>query len=173
MKEANAVAFFPGGFGTCDEAFEALTLMQTGKSPIVPVVLLDVGSAPYWRAWESFVRDTLVAQRLIDANDTSLFRVVASAGEAVAEILQFYRVFHSLRIVGDNIVFRLRHPLSDVSLGELQQRFDDILKGRADQAAGPLPQENGTYPELPRLILPFHRSSYGRLRQLIDFVNTQ
>ncbi|PYM34728.1 MAG: TIGR00730 family Rossman fold protein [Candidatus Rokuibacteriota bacterium] len=173
VKEAGAIAFFPGGFGTCDEVFEALTLMQTGKSPIVPVVLLEVGAAPYWRTWEAFAHGTLVAQRLIDAEDTALFRVVESVDAAIAEIMRFYRVFHSARIVGDNFVFRLRRPLADAAMRELQRRFDDILKGPADQAPGPLPQEGGTHPELPRLVLPFDRSSYGRLRRLIDFVNAQ
>ncbi len=173
VKEANAIAFFPGGFGTCDEAFEALTLMQTGKSSLVPVVLLDVGSAPYWRTWEAFVRDTLVAQKLIDESDPALFRVVRSVDEGIAEIMLFYRVFHSARIVGDNFVFRLRRPLGEAALRELQERFDDILKGPADQSGGPLPQENGALPELPRLILPLYRNSYGRLRQLIDFINAQ
>src|SRR2546421_308690 len=131
---AGAIAFFPGGFGTCDEVFEALTLMQTGKSPIVPVVLLEVGAAPYWRTWEAFAHGTLVAQRLIDAEDTALFRVVESVDAAIAEIMRFYRVFQSARIVGDNFVFRLRRPLADAAMRELQRRFDDILKGPADQA---------------------------------------
>jgi uncharacterized protein (TIGR00730 family) len=173
VKEASAIAFFPGGFGTCDEVFESLTLMQTGKSRIVPVVLLEVGAAPYWRTWETFARHTLVAQRLIDAEDTALFRVVESVDAAIAEIMLFYRVYHSARTVGDDLVFRLRRPLTDTALGELQRRFDDILKGPADQVPGPLPPENGVYADLPRLVLPFDRSSYGRLRQLIDFVNSQ
>ncbi len=171
VKEANAIAFFPGGFGTGDEVFEALTLMQTGKSAIVPVVLLEAGAAPYWRRWEAFVRDTVEAQGLIERSDLALFRVVGSVEAAIAEILAFYRIFHSSRIVGDNIVFRLRRPMPDSVLRDLQQRFDDILKGPVDQAPGPLPQENGAYPELARLVLPFNRTCYGRLRQLIDFIN--
>jgi uncharacterized protein (TIGR00730 family) len=173
LKEANAIAFFPGGFGTGDEVFEALTLLQTGKSPIVPVVLLEVGSAPYWRPWETFVRDNMAGQGLIDETDMALYRVVDSVDAAIAEITGFYRVFHSTRILGDNLVFRLRHMLPEPALRELRHRFDDILKGPVDQAPGPLPQENGAYPDLPRLILPFSRSYYGRLRQLIDFVNTE
>jgi uncharacterized protein (TIGR00730 family) len=173
VKEANALALFPGGFGTGDEAFEALTLMQTGKSALVPVVLLEVGSTPYWRPWERFVREVLVAQRLIDPDDARLFRIAGSVEEAVAEILRFYRVFHSSRIVGDNIVFRLRGPLPETAMREMRASFDDILKGPPDQIAGPLPQEDGVYPDLWRLILPFTRTAYGRLRQLIDFINTQ
>ncbi len=173
VKEANALALFPGGFGTCDEAFEALTLMQTGKSRIVPLVLLDVGVAPYWRAWQAFVEDTMVAQKLVDGTDRALYRVVDSVDAAIGEITLFYRVFHSSRLVGDNVVFRLKRPLPDASVSELERRFEAVLKGPVDQAGGPLPQENGAYPELPRLVLPFYGSSYGRLRQLIDFVNTQ
>jgi uncharacterized protein (TIGR00730 family) len=171
VKEASAVAFFPGGFGTCDEAFETLTLIQTGKSPIVPIVLLEVGSGPYWRPWDAFVGDIMGAQRLIDPDDTALYRLVGSVEEAVAEVQAFYRVYHSARVVGDNIVLRIRQPLSDTRMADLQSRFEDILKGPADQASGPLPQETGEFPDLPRLILPFNRSSYGRLRRLIDFLN--
>jgi uncharacterized protein (TIGR00730 family) len=171
VKEASAVAFFPGGFGTCDEAFETLTLIQTGKSPIVPIVLLEVGGAPYWRPWDAFVRETMARQGLIDADDTALYRLVDDLEAAVTEVLAFYRVYHSSRTVGDNIVLRLRAPLTDSRMTDLQSRFEDILKGPADQASGPLPQENGEYPDLPRLILPFNRSSYGRLRRLIDFIN--
>jgi uncharacterized protein (TIGR00730 family) len=173
VKEAKAIAFFPGGFGTGDEVFEALTLMQTGKSSIVPIVLLEVGSAPYWRPWEAFVRERLVGQGMIEAGDTALFRVVDDIGAAVAEIVGFYRVFHSARVVGEHFVFRLRRPLTDADLRELEERFDDILKGPVDQSPGPLPQENGAYPELPRLTLPFNRTQYGRLRLLIDFINAR
>jgi hypothetical protein len=173
IKEASAIALFPGGYGTGDEVFEALTLLQTGKSAIVPVVLLDVGATPFWRAWESFVREHLAGPGLIDPTDLSLFRVVDRVEDAVEEILGFYRVYHSARIVGDAVVLRLRHALSDGTLREIQHRFGDILKGPVDQLPGPLPEEGGIYPAQPRLVLPFSRSQYGRLRQLIDFVNTQ
>ena len=86
--------------------------------------------------------------------------------------MSFYRVYHSSRIVGDNLVFRLNRALQDADLVQIQQRFEDVLKGRVDQAPGPFPQESNEYPDLPRLLVPFNRSSYARLRQLIDFVNT-
>jgi uncharacterized protein (TIGR00730 family) len=171
VKEASAVALFPGGFGTMDECFELLTLMQTGKSEIVPVVLLETGPKPYWRIWDRFVQGTLVDRRLIEAADTGFYRIVDGVDEAVAEITGFYRVFQSSRIVGDNLVFRLRRGLSDGEVEEIQQRFEDILKGPLDQAPGPVPQELNEYPELPRLIIPFNRSSYARLRHLIDHLN--
>lgn len=171
VKEASAVALFPGGFGTMDECFELLTLMQTGKSEIVPVVLVETGPKPYWRIWDRFVRGTLVERKLIDGGDTAFYRIVDDAGAAVQEVTGFYRVFHSSRIVGDNLVFRLKHALADEQVRDIQRDFEDILKGPLDQAPGSVPQELNEFPELPRLIVPFNRSSYSRLRRLIDAVN--
>ena len=171
VKEASAVALFPGGFGTMDECFELLTLMQTGKSEIVPVVLLETGPKPYWRIWDRFVQGTLVDRRLIEAGDTGFYRIVDGFDEAVAEITGFYRIFHSSRIVGDNLVFRLKRRLTDNEVGDIERQFEDILKGPLDQAPGPVPQELNELPELARLIIPFNRSSYSRLRRLIDSVN--
>jgi uncharacterized protein (TIGR00730 family) len=171
VKEAHAFALFPGGFGTMDETFEALTLMQTGKSTIVPIVLVEAGPRPYWRVWDAFVRDRLVQQGFIERPDVAFYRIVDSVDDAVREITDFYRVFHSARIVVDNLVFRLKRLLTDADLAEIQRRFDDIFKGPLDQVAGPAPQELPEFPELPRLVIPFKRSSYARLRQLIDFIN--
>ncbi|MGH7308193.1 MAG: TIGR00730 family Rossman fold protein [Candidatus Rokuibacteriota bacterium] len=171
VKEASAVTLFPGGFGTMDEAFELLTLMQTGKSTIVPVVLVETGPKPYWRIWNRWIAATLVERKLIEPEDCSFYRIVDSAEEAVDEILAFYRVFHSSRIVGENLVFRLQRALGEDELAAVQRQFEDILKGRVDQTVGPTLPEQDEFPTLPRLIMPFNRSAYGRLRQLIDFVN--
>jgi len=172
VKEASAAALFPGGLGTMDETFELLTLIQTGKSTAIPMVLVEVGSQPYWRTWDAWIRATLVERGLIEPDDTTIYRIVDTVEDAVREITGFYRVYHSARIVGDNLVFRLKKVLDESHIAEIQRRFDDILKGPADQAPGPVEQELNEYPELPRLILPFNRTSYSRLRQLIDFVNT-
>ena len=172
VKEASGVALFPGGFGTMDEAFELLTLMQTGKATIIPVVMVEMGPRPYWRKWEEFVRGTLAAERLIDPEDSAFFQIVDTVEEAANALTGFYRVFHSARIVGDNLVFRLQRALKPTDLAEIQSRFDDILKGPVDQAPGPVPQEHNEFPEHPRLLVPFNRSSFARLRRLIDFVNT-
>jgi uncharacterized protein (TIGR00730 family) len=171
LKEASAVALFPGGFGTMDETFELLTLMQTGKSTIVPVVLVEAGPKPFWRIWDRWVQGTLVERGFIDHEDAAFYRIVETVDAAVEQITQFYRVFHSARIVGEDLVFRLQRRLSEAELAEIQRRFEDILKGRVDQSAGPAPQELDEFPELPRLILPFNRTSYARLRRLIDFIN--
>ncbi len=172
VKEASAVALFPGGYGTMDETFELLTLIQTGKAAIIPVVLVESGPKPFWRIWDRWTSGTLVERRLIDAIDTSFYRIAETVEDAVRQVTGFYRVYHSSRIVGDKLVLRLVHALTDDQMAELQRRFDDILKGPADQAPGPVEQELDEFPELPRLILPFNRSSYPRLRQLIDFINT-
>jgi hypothetical protein len=171
VKEASGVALFPGGFGTMDETFELLTLMQTGKSALVPVVLVEAGPKPYWRIWHRWIAGTLVERGLIDAEDTSLFRIVDTPDEAVAEITNFYRVYHSARIVGDDLVLRLTRPIQPAQITDLQDKFADILKGRARLGPGPVPQELSEFPQLSRLILPFDHRSFGRLRQLIDFVN--
>jgi uncharacterized protein (TIGR00730 family) len=173
VKEASGVALFPGGFGTMDETFELLTLMQTGKSALVPVVLIEAGPKPYWRIWHRWIAGTLVERGLIDPEDTSLFRIVDTPDEAVAEMTGFYRVYHSARIVGDDLVVRLNRRLQPGQLADLQDKFADILKGQARLEPGPVARELNEFPELARLILPFDHRSFGRLRQLIDFVNLQ
>ena len=173
VKEAHAFALFPGGFGTIDETFEALTLLQTGKSTIVPIVFVEAGPRPYWRTWDAWLRSTQVEGGFIAPDDLAFYRIVDSVEDAVREVEGFYRVFHSMRIVGDNLVFRLQRPLTSADLVEIQERFDDILKGRVDQVSGPAPQERPEFVELPRLIIPFTRTSYSRLRLLIDFINAR
>ena len=165
------MAFFPGGFGTCDEAFEALTLTQTGKQPVLPVVLVDEPGGTYWRSFEDFIRRHMVSKGMISPEDAELFRVTDDVDEAADEILNFYRVYHSQRYVVDDLVFRLLRPLPGAALAELNGRFSDILDGLAEQAPGPLKAENGEFPELTRLILPFNRKAFARLRPLIDFIN--
>jgi uncharacterized protein (TIGR00730 family) len=171
VKEASALTLFPGGFGTMDETFEVLTLMQTGKAAIIPMVMVEADPRTYWSRWAAWVRENLVAHGLIHPVDAALYRIVHSVEEAVEEITRFYRVYHSARIVGDNLVFRLQRSLGPAAVRELERRFADILRGPVDEAAGPIRRERPEFPELPRLVLPFNRGSYARLRQLIDFVN--
>ena len=171
VREATGMAFFPGGFGTCDEAFEMLTLMQTGKAAIVPVVLVDAPGGGYWRDFIAFMRAHLVAEGMIGAEDVELFRLADDVDEAARELQQFYLVFHSMRYVGDDLVVRVKRPLAPERVGEMSSRFADLLAGPIETAPGPLQAEAGFLPDLPRLILPFNRRSYGRLRQLIDAIN--
>ncbi|HXJ82011.1 MAG TPA: TIGR00730 family Rossman fold protein [Candidatus Methylomirabilis sp.] len=171
VREAHAMAFFPGGFGTCDEVFEALTLTQTGKQPLLPLVLVDEPGGTYWKRFADFVRGEMADRGMISPTDPGLFRITDDLDEATAEILDFYRVYHSQRYVGDRLVFRLRRALSPATLADLNAQFADILGSPGEQRLGPLKAENGEYPDLPRLILPFNRTSFSRLRPLVDFLN--
>jgi uncharacterized protein (TIGR00730 family) len=173
IKEADAVALFPGGFGTQDEGFEALTLVQTGKSQLLPIVLVDEPGGDYWIQWERYIRDVLLARGLISPTDMSLFRVTDSAGAAVAEILGFYRVYHSMRYVHRDLVLRLQHRLADKVLEQVREQFADIVVSGTYEQTGALPEEaNDTHvADLPRLRFHFDRRNHGRLRQLIDFIN--
>ena len=171
LKESAAACFLPGGFGTFDEAFEVLTLIQTGKTSMIPIVLLDVPGGRYWTSWDAYVREQMSGQHLISPEDIHLYRVTESVEEAAREILNFYRLFHSHRFVGEELVLRLRQPLAPEALAALQHQFRDILGGPIRSVPGPLPAEEDELPGLPRLVLPFNRMSYGRLRQLIDVLN--
>jgi uncharacterized protein (TIGR00730 family) len=171
VKEASAVCLCPGGFGTFDEAFEVLTLVQTGKTSVIPIVLLDVPGGEYWRHWEQFIRVQLVSQGLISPEDVDLFLITDDVEQAVTEIFDFYRLYHSARYVEDELVFRLKRSLPAEALRTLEEEFSDILRGPLTQRQGPLLAEGEEYPALWRLVIPFTRSHYGRLRRLIDAVN--
>ena len=173
IKESFAYVVLPGGYGTLDEAFELLTLLQTGKAEPAPVVLLEVPGYQYWRAWERFVSEEVASRGLISAGDESLYLIADTVPDAAAEILNFYRNFHSLRWVGDTLVLRLETRPTDDEAAELSDRFADAMTGRIRVLDGPLPAERRSddFPELPRVSLRFDRMSYSRLRQLIDALN--
>jgi uncharacterized protein (TIGR00730 family) len=173
VKESDAVALFPGGFGTQDEGFEVLTLTQTGKSHLFPIVMVDSPGGDYWTRWQEFVTDVLVGRKLISPEDLSLYRITATVEEAVAEILQFYRVYHSMRYVGHDLVLRLQSPLPAELLEQMRQSYGDIVVSGIYQQSGPLPEEGSELPDLARLRFRFNRRNMGRLRQLIDFINRE
>ncbi len=176
LKETAGIALFPGGFGTLDEAFEILTLIQTGKSNPVPVVCVDRPGGDYWRTWDSYVRTALLGRGLISPEDVALYRVTDRVDEAVAEVIGFYRNYHSSRYVGDRLVIRLQHAPTGETLDRLSREFRGILVDGALTVSPPLPEE-GSDPawaglaHLPRLVLRFNRRDVGRLRQLIDALN--
>jgi uncharacterized protein (TIGR00730 family) len=174
IKESDAIALFPGGFGTHDEGFEALTLMQTGKSQPKPLVFVDRPRGNYWKTWWRFVEDQLLDEGLISKEDLSLFKVTDSVEEACNEITSFYSNYQSLRYVKDELVLRVKYPVTDNLLRTLNGRFRDIcLNGGQFRAATPLAEEENE-PELatlPRIVLPFNRTNFGRLRSLIDVIN--
>jgi len=173
VKETQAVALFPGGFGTMDEGFELLTLMQTGKGRIMPVVLVDRPGGTYWKTWFAFLGEYLLKLGLVSECDFQLFKMTDSVDEAIADIAQFYRNYQSYRWVGQRLVFRLRQELTAASVVKLNADFTDLLAAGQIVAGSALPEEKNE-PEiaaLQRLILTPHRRNFGRFRQLIDAIN--
>jgi len=173
LKEASGVALFPGGFGTHDEGFETLTLVQTGKARMVPIVCVDVPGGDYWHQWDRFIREQLLARRLISDADLALYRITHDVGEAVDEIVGFYRVFHSMRTIRKTTVVRIHHEVDDSVLATLSTEFADILGGRPVRRTASL-KEEADEPEtlaLPRLALSFNLYGFGRLRMLLNRLN--
>ena len=172
LRESDAIALFPGGFGTMDEAFETITLLQTGKFGPAPLVLLQPPGNRYWYEWEEYVRGQILAQGLISKDDLSLYSIVEDAEAAAAIVRNFYRFYHSSRFVDGRLVLRLKGELNDEAIVTLNAEFQDILVSGCIEKTTTLPDEIGDDTErLPRLILHFNRSNYGRLHQLIRLIN--
>jgi uncharacterized protein (TIGR00730 family) len=172
-RESHASAVFPGGFGTHDECFEILTLLQTGKNNPHPVVMIDVPGGTYWRKWQRFIQEDMLATKLISPDDLHLFRIVDSAEAAVAEIAGFYKTYHSCRFVKGRLVLRLQHPLAATQVDQLNEQLGHLYPGGKVEQRSALPEE-ADEPELlafPRLVVPYDRRSAGNLRQLIDLIN--
>ncbi len=173
LKESHAFALFPGGFGTLDETFELLTLMQTGKTDLHPVVLLETEGGRYWTEWRRFIDTHLAGQRLIAPDDLDLVYITDNIESAVAEIEGFYRNYHSQRYVDGVLTLRLQRLPEERSLARLSEEFGDILRSGSLRvvAASKTEVAEGDFPDLPRLALDFDQRSYGRLRRLIDALN--
>lgn len=174
VKETHAFALFPGGFGTMDECFEVLTLMQTGKARIIPVVLLDRRGGTYWETWTKFLTDHLFEIGFVSPDDFTFFKIAHDVHAAVQEITQFYKIYHSARWVGQQLVIRICRPLSKRALVDLNQKFADLVR-EGEIVQGTALRQEKNEPEirdLPRLVLTPHRRSFGRFRQLIDAINS-
>ncbi|MBC8872306.1 MAG: LOG family protein [Planctomycetes bacterium] len=173
VKECDAVVCLPGGFGTMDEALELLTLLQTGKRDLVPLVLLDEPGGDYWKSLHEFILNQLLDRGLISAEDLNLYKVTDDCEVAVSELLNFFRVYHSMRYVRSQLVFRLLEPLSEALLREINRDFADILVEGDFQQTDALPAEKDEpdLADMPRLVFNFNRRNHGRLRQLIDCLN--
>jgi uncharacterized protein (TIGR00730 family) len=173
VKECDAVVCLPGGFGTLDEALEVLTLLQTGKHDMMPVVLLEAPGGTYWRTLEQFIHDQLLDGGMISPQDLDLFRITDRCEDAVEEILGFYRIYHSMRYVRRDLVLRLNRELDASFVAEINRHFADILEGGQIRQTSALSAErNETHlADLPRLVFSFNRRDLGRLRQLIDCLN--
>jgi uncharacterized protein (TIGR00730 family) len=173
VKECSAVVCLPGGFGTLDEALETLTLMQTGKQTMLPLVLLDHPGGSYWKDLGKFIDKQLLGGGMISPEDVNLYKIANSVDETIDEILKFYSVYHSLRYVKDRLVFRLKRKLTDAELDKIQSDFADILVSGKFEQRNALPQEVGEpdLDEMPRLVFHFDRRQLGRLRMLINQIN--
>jgi uncharacterized protein (TIGR00730 family) len=173
VKETHALALFPGGFGTMDEGFEVLTLMQTGKGKILPLVLVDSPGGNYWKTWFAFLSEYLLKLGLVGETDFNFFTMTDSVDEAIRVLTHFYKNFVSYRWVGKRMVVRMNKQLSAGAVAQMNRDFADImLQGGIEQGTA-LPEEKNE-PELanlPRLILTPDQRHYGRLRRLIDAVN--
>ena len=176
IKESAAAVLLPGGFGTQDEGFEALTLIQTGKDKPAPIVMLDSPGGTYWKSWLGFVRENLLGNDLISADDGALFKITDDINVACQEIVDFYRRYDSSRYVNSRrrLVIRMKSPLSQEQVGKLNRDFADILTGEEIHSCAATGEENRDEPELsdlPRLWVPFDQRHFGGLRRLIDAIN--
>jgi hypothetical protein len=174
LKETDAVALFPGGFGTLDEAMETLTLLQTGKRDPLPLVLVDEPGGTYWTRWIRFMQNELMTEGYISNSDLHLFERVESVDEGIDKIRSFYIRYHSLRYVGERLVLRLTSRIGEEALQELRDGYADLLvPGGEIMPSGPLPEERDE-PDIagfPRIVVDFNRRDFGRLRKLIDAIN--
>ena len=173
VKETDAVALFPGGFGTHDEGFEALTLMQTGKSHLFPIVMVDQPGGTYWKRFNDFIEHELLGNKLISPADMCLYKVCASVEEAVAEVTNFYRVYHSMRFVKKDLIMRFTKPISDTTIAYVNQNYKDIIwEGAIERAeADPMEANEPELADYHRLRFKFDRHGHSRLRHMIDYIN--
>ena len=170
VKEAHAAVACPGGVGTMDEIFEAMTLIQTGKAMVYPLILLNAPGSDYWKKWDDFVRSALMEGNYISKTDFHLWKITDSVDEAVKEIETFYSNFNSYRYIGDTLIIRIKHAPSTKELAKFNEDFADIIKEGQMEVCEPLKGERECL-EMPRITFQHKRRDYGRLRLLIDAIN--
>ncbi len=173
VRHSDAIVLFPGGFGTLDEGYEAITLMQTGKSQLMPLVLMDRPGGTYWKTWDQNVREHLLRGQLISPDDLNLYHITDDTDRAVKIITRFYRNFQSTRFVKDLLVIRLKNAPPASAIPRLNKNFADIINGTPIKVIKPTPEEveDNDRLDLARVAFGFNRRDYGRLRQLIDALN--
>lgn len=171
MSHSDAIGVFPGGYGTLDELFEMLTLIQTGKGGIIPIVLMEGPDGVYWHHWEKYVEKNLFETGKVSPEDKNLYYIAPSIDKAIEHILRFYRKYHSSRYVKDEFVIRLTTPISDSNLEVLNQKFSRLVKSGTIRMSAALPEEDDFH-ELPRLVFHHTRMDFGLLRAMIDQINS-
>lgn len=173
VRSSHAIALFPGGFGTMDEGFEVLTLVQTGKSVPIPIIFIDSPGGDYWKQWQAYVDNQLITRGLVGQTDKRLYKITDDIDQAIREVRHFYSNYHSLRYSRDDVILRLHHPITKPELAEIARQFSDLLDHGTFRAGGALSVERDepALAELPRLVFAFNRRDHARLRVLIDFLN--
>jgi uncharacterized protein (TIGR00730 family) len=173
VKEADAVVIFPGGFGTHDELLESITLAQTGKSQLVPIVLMDLPDSTYWTRWLEFVRDDMMSRGYIVGREMAFFKIFTDPGAAVNEIARYYSNYHSYRFVKQVLIIRLNRAPTAALIDQMNRDFSDIVTDGEIRETEPLPEEADDPESLSyhRLVMRFNREDFARLRQMIDVIN--
>lgn len=170
LSQCDAVAVYPGGFGTMDEVYEVLTLVQTGKSSMIPIVLLEGEGINYWDEWHEFVTEKLLGHGMINDEDRCLYKICRTAEEGVEEIERFYRNYHSSRYVRDDYIIRMNYAISEEDLAEINEEFAPLVKSGKIVQCGPYPEESD-HLDMPRLAFTHTRYHYAVVRKLIDRIN--
>ncbi len=174
LKESDATVLFPGGFGTMDEGFENLTLIQTGKSKPRPIILIESPQSNYWGNWITFLREVLAKGGFISPNDLNLFFHTHDVGEAVDEILKFFKVYHSMRYFGERTVINLNCLLKREDVQLINEGYRSLLRSGDIR----LSQPNSTdiegvgVSDMPRLVMDFNRRDFGKFHEMVKFLNT-
>ncbi|MBD2392724.1 LOG family protein [Cyanobacterium aponinum FACHB-4101] len=171
LKESDAIALFPGGFGTQDEAFETITLCQTGRQPLIPLVLIDKPGGKYWHNWHNYLVENLLARGYIQEDDIKMYQITDDVESACEIITNFYRVYHSSRYIEDLFVIRLNYDLTDAQLQELNDSFADVLSGGKIERRRPTKSEQDSL-NLPQIAFHLQAKKFSRLYQMIQLINT-
>ena len=174
IRETDATVLCPGGFGTHDEGFETLTLIQTGKAAPRPVICMDPKGSTYWKSWREFLKKELAGRHMVDPDDLGLIHYTHDPHDAVRVITQFYRNYHSSRYIADRLIIRVKVPLTKAKLKDLNSEFKSILaKGKIEQYMKPFPEEESDLhtASLPRIALYFNRRHFALMIRMIGRIN--
>jgi hypothetical protein len=171
ISQSHAVVLFPGGFGTQDEGFEALTLVQTGKGAMVPIVMLEAPGGDYWQHWDNYLQRSLLGYGMISPEDLNLYHLATDVDDAIDHINRFYRVYHSARYVREDLVLRLTQHLTEEQVELLNERYGCLVdSGKIVQRQAF--DEEKDFLDLPRLAFHHKKGGYGHLRAMIDDINS-